>query len=339
MQSNINMILAALIFVAANTPQARAELVRGTTANGCSYQVINGEYRYNCPTNAKTPIEPIATTPAPAPTATPQVQNIQTTAPQIMPVAIEAPQDQSQRVLGENSRRVHTIESENTFEAKPNNSKADSLYASAAIGSNTMTQASSNSTAFGIGLGTDLDDFLGLEIGYSYSKQDMQMGLANRPGPAVPSNPYGSSTDSYLSSHLISAEVQYHLTELGHRLRPFVGGGLAWRSSTLAEDLSYQNSYQNNYAYGNTATSAMNQNGQLNQKSLGALASLGAKLRISDTVQIVGSFRYFLPLSRQDAVITSDANRSNSGTHLLANDKDLTGSSQYQLLAGVQLFF
>jgi hypothetical protein len=111
------------------------------------------------------------------------------------------------------------------------------------------------------------------------------------------------------------------------RLRPFAGVGLGWRFASLEEDLPYANTNYQNSNY------SVAKNAKLKQSSFVQVTSFGLKLKVSDNVQLAGVFRYFLPLSRQQAFISSDSSRLNLG------DSDYTGSSQYQLNAGLQVFF
>lgn len=325
------IFLASLVLVSA---AANAELVRGNTANGCSYQVINGEYRYNCDAKAPQGLAPAGqvvadqtTSVAAANTAVPEVTPPQ---PQVMPVTIVPVQNQNERVLGEGrARPVHSRNSYSSIEAEAPEaaSPADKVYVGAQLGNTTVTKAQNGSTGISLNLGTDIDDFWGIEIDYSYAKQDMLMGLANRQGAGTISTTSKAKNDSTLSTHLISAEAQWHLTESGRRLRPFAGGGLGFRFAKLAEDLPYS------YTGYQSSPYTVSRDAELKQTSFGAVTSAGVKFQVSDSVQLAGIFRYFLPLSRQDAVVSSESSRLNQG------DSDFTGSSQYQLSAGLLVFF
>jgi opacity protein-like surface antigen len=197
----------------------------------------------------------------------------------------------------------------------------DATYVGALLGSATISDPGAGSaTGLGVVLGTSLDDFLGIEFGYSFTKMDTRLDLPSRAGTSSAQNP-ANSTDSSLASHLVTAEFQAHLTDALKRLRPYAGLGLGWKSSTLQEELP-------------PTYYAQNANASLSQTALGPVASAGTKFRLTPTFQLGFSFRYFLPLSRQTARLSADGD-----TRLRLSDAKLTGSAQHQVSGGLLYSF
>lgn len=301
---------------------AFAQEITGKTANGCSYRIINGQYLTTCDEQkAAAPEQPqmAAAAPAAAPVVTsydavPVRQNFAAPQPAVNaqpePARPAIPVQTSAIVVPQSTYQERRQEQRDQF--------VDATYVGGAIGSSTITESNAgSSTGFGVALGTNLDDFLGIELGYAYTNQDQNLGLAARAGsPQAP-----GASDASLRSHLISAEIQAHLTDIFKRLRPYAGLGLAWKSSTLEEEA--QPALYPSYGLPNA------KGGSIEQTSLGAIASAGTKFRLTQTLQLGVAFRYFLPLSRQAARL------SEGGTRLTQADARLTGSSQHQFSGGL----
>lgn len=300
------------IAVSQCTGLAFAQEITGKTADGCSYRIINGQYLTSCDQKTEPPTPQAA--PAPVVTsydAVPVRQSFAAPQPVSAPVSEPAPAatQSSAIVVPQSTYQDRRQEQRDQY--------VDATYVGGAIGSSTITESNAgSSTGFGVALGTNLDDFLGIELGYAYTNQDLNLGLAARGGA-----PQAAGTsDASLRSHLISAEIQGHLTDVFKRLRPYAGLGLAWKSSTLEEDA--QPAF---YPYSVQSTKG----GSIQQTSLGAIASAGTKFRLTQTLQLGVAFRYFLPLSRQNPTLGS------AGTRLTQADSRLTGSSQHQFSGGL----
>jgi outer membrane protein W len=150
---------------------------------------------------------------------------------------------------------------------------------------------------------------------------------------AYTSSPYAQANDATLRSHLITGEVQGHLTNSLKRLRPYLGAGLGWKASSVEE-----NSLGTNY--GNAVSG-----GSLSQSSLGGIGSAGVKFRIARALNFDAAFRYYFPILRQDSKIEEPGNSFGgygvypTATRLTKADDALTGSAQYQILGGLQYLF
>ncbi|MGZ3652142.1 MAG: outer membrane beta-barrel protein [Bdellovibrionota bacterium] len=328
----------------------------GRTADGCTYKVINGQYLTSCASKR-------GAAAAPSPAAHDQIHTVSSApvtdygnVPMYRNASVAAPSLPPQQPHQGYSAPISSIERENTpadaeiddhFEANRahlKNKLLDQTYAGLQVGASNMKESNSGSgTGFGLQVGTNIDDTFGVELGFSYAKQDLGLGLASRGGTVDPSQDPGqqgpvmgqgsvsSGSDSTLSSNLFTGEVLAHLTDPVKRLRPYVGGGLGWRSATLTE---------------NASTSQFGQSlagGSLHQNTLGALASAGTKLRLTKTLGLGFAFNYFLPVARQDSRLEQPAAAFNaqspSTSKLSASDDLLTGSAQYQVLGGVQYSF
>lgn len=340
----------------ANTAHAN---VNGKTADGCSYKIINGQYLTTCP-NQNKPNSDAGTAVVQAPVAQDSVR-VNAGRPigsyGDVPVrhnpAAAAPELPPQQPV--NVQRNASISS--AFEPNPTGESRmedlheerrdalktrllDKTYAGLTLGASNMKESNSGSTVgLGLTLGTNIDDHFGVEIAWGYAKQKLQLGLASRGAnvdePALPGSA-PSSSDAALTSHLFTGEVQAHLTDPLKRLRPYLGAGLGWRSANLSETRSQFGGQELGY---NTSLGG----GSLHQSAFGGLATAGTKLRLSKAFHLGFAFRYFFPLVRQESRLEQPAaaypGQPSSATKLTQADDILTGSSQYQVLGGVQYAF
>lgn len=314
-----------------------AYALSGRTADGCSYKVINGQYLHSCD---KSPVAPAPVLMASASQAVPVVTSYGDVPVRsgtvIAPSA--APQG-SLAIVPVSTVSQGTIvnQAEEARYQKRVDQVVDATYAGASIGSTNVKEAGA-ATGFSASVGTLLDEYFGVELGYNYSKQGLQLGLAQRADPSGAGvlAPY-SRDDANLRTHLITGELQAHLTNALKRFRPFVGAGLGWKSSSLEENRDSSLAYSG-YGYGN----GNNSNGSLSQSAFGALGSAGAKLKVGRAVYLNFAFRYFFPLAREDARLRQEqqvAYSPVSQSRLNQDDDRLTGSSQYQLQGGLQMAF
>ncbi|NUM88123.1 MAG: outer membrane beta-barrel protein [Bdellovibrionales bacterium] len=303
-------LLALLVAALAGTSALAND--SGATANGCTYAIVNGNYTYSCQ-------------PAAEPAAAPTAAVAPTTAPAVMQISSEPPRNQSQVVRNDAPPPAPSPASTASFTAEKT-PFSDSLYLGSNIGSVSVTESKSGSaTGLGLSVSQNLDDFVGFELGYSYAKTNLNLGLAQREGQTP-----RSQNDSSLANHLVSGEVQFHLTDTLKRLRPFAGVGLGWRASSLEED-----------AYSGYGGSYGHSGGSLSQNGVGLVGSLGAKIRLADRYQLSAGMRYFRPLSTQNATLSTNA-ASNvygsttpaAGTRLSPSDSALTSSSLLQIYGG-----
>jgi hypothetical protein len=341
---------------------ALAEDTSGRTADGCTYKVINGQYLTSCPKRgealaARDSVHTIAAAPAPVTSydSIPVHRNYAAAAPQL------APQQPSVSYGVSSIERDNGVGSE--YDARDDlkrerlHSKlVDQTYVGVQIGASNVKESNAGSaTGFGLELGTNVDDTFGFEFGYSYSKQNLNLGLSSRdstdpsaaalgtsdgsvnstssivnsPGSTT-GYPTSTGSDSTLSTNLFRGEVLAHLTDSVKRLRPYVGAGLGWRTATLQENSSSS-------VYGGPVAG-----GSLHQNALGGIASAGTKLRIAKSLSLSFAFDYYLPISRASARLEQPVTAMNgtpSSSKLTSSDSLLTGSSQYQILGGVQYAF
>lgn len=318
------MILALFLSLTA-TAQANS----GRTADGCSYRIINGQYLTSCD-------KPKA---GPAVAASDSVTNINS-APVVtsygnVPVrakAFEAPAPAptlSVQVETPSQGKM-ADEAQESRRHRERQKAVDSTYAGVQLGSTSIKNANS-STGLGLVLGTYLDDHFGFELGYSYTKQDLNLGLDNRENNLEKEGadlPRLSRSDASLKSHLVSGEMQGYLTDPLKRLRPYLGLGLGWKSNTLSEKTT-----QSYSGYGRPS------GGSLSQSSLGGLGSAGAKFRIGKAFQLGLAMRYFFPLVTQDPKLEQAAGPYGQESRITRADEAVTGSSQYQIFGGVHYAF
>jgi opacity protein-like surface antigen len=344
------MKFSVLILSILAATSARAE--SGRTADGCTYRILNGQYLTDCSAKKKkepaseaaaapVPNEPVYSEPvssygdvpmrqnpfAPVPSVQPQPAPV-VKAPDIVKVPLAPAPGPSALSAYETTLR--------DFEENRKQRRIDRIverpYVSATIGSTTITNTDSGSaTGFGLNVGTLLDEYFGVELGYTYAKQGLNLGLPNRFGGTIAA--YGQD-DASLKSHLINIELQGYVTNALRRFRPFLGLGLGLKSSTLTE-LADERS-------GPTYTG---NDGTLTQTSFGGSASAGAKLRVSKDLSLGVAFRYFFPFARQTPRLEQPApvygipGDNPPTTTLTKADDSLTGSSQYQFSGGLQYAF
>lgn len=290
--------LTAAVLGAANSALAQST---GKTANGCSYEVINGKYFYNCPTGgaeaaaggavASTTSGTASAAAAAAPIGSypqEQKQPLEVISPSL-------PRDPGDVKLM-HGKSVSTIDHD---KKESDSNFGETTYAGVSLGATNFLgndTLKSSATAYGVQLGTNVSDYFGLELGYSYAKTELFLGLEQRSGGRVvtprtrnagyDANPSLENVDSALTAHVINAEGQFFLTHARSRFRPFGGLGLAYKSASLKE----------NFPVGTTGAS----NSSLEQTAFGATAAVGAKFRISDSFQVAAAFRFLIPISTSD---------------------------------------
>ncbi|MGZ6286829.1 MAG: outer membrane beta-barrel protein [Bdellovibrionota bacterium] len=352
-----------LMGLALTTSLSSAFAASGKTADGCSYQIVNGQYLTTCAKTKATSSDQVASAAAapqaapqaaaPAPTSydsvpmryepsAPHPSVTQTSLqPETMNVQIATPQN---KLVGQKDDREDRDDfSNNNWErgrSRQHQELIDSTYVGAFLGASTMSSVSAGS-ALGVGLnvGTNIDDNFGFELGYSYSSQDLNLNLDSRASAdplATSTAGYAHQNDATLRSHLFSGEFQGHFTDSFKRLRPYLGAGLGWKASSVEE-----NTISN--SYGPAATSG----GTLSQNTLGGIASAGVKFRISNAFNFGAAFKYFMPILHQNSKLEQpQSNYSGYGvyptaaeTRLTKADDALTGSGQYQILGGLQYLF
>jgi hypothetical protein len=353
--NHLTLIFALSLSVLA--PKAWADL-SGLAADGCSFQVINGVYMHSCSdkggqagrgnqataTSARRGLVANETVASETITSYSSVQ-MRSAPLSLSPPALSAAPARPTLVSsleGQNFRSAQDIQEERLIR-----SLVERTFVSLSAGTASTKGSGAEGLGLGVSLGTNLDEFFGAEIGYSFSRQSMNLGLENRQGSASVLDSERSSlasqwpvagssrnsratsnNDSSLANHLFAAEVQGHLTSVRRRLRPFLGAGLSWRSSQLEEE---------------ELPAGVN-GGVLRQSSLNASGSAGAKLRVGRNVQLAFAFRYISPLLKQESQLDAPQATARSGllaptSKLEAQDSRLTSASLTQLIGGVQVYF
>ena len=344
-----------------------AHAVSGRTADGCTYRIINGQYLTSCPKDkevakARTPA-PIEAPTVAAPIAPEAVANYgdvpmrqnpnapvpsveilppssevivnKPAAPSIMNVGITTPS----RVQVRGEYAIEETRAAHRRDERMNRA-LDKINVGISGGSTTISASGNSGLGLGATIATPLDEYFAVELGYSFARQDLNLGLNQRDTEkASISNfapgPYNAN-DSRLQSHLVSLEAQGYFTNALRRFRPYLGAGVGFKSSTLDEKTNY-NPY--------TGTGELIYPGSLSQTSFGGIGEAGAKVRVGKDVSLGFSFRYYFPFTRQAANLEQaplnlyGSDGAPSDTRLSRSDDKLTGSSQYQLMGGVQYAF
>jgi hypothetical protein len=307
----------------------------GKTADGCTYKVINGQYLTSCdPTPQAASDQVVVASAAPAVVASAPVTSygavpmranpdalvpsVQTVAPQTMTVSLSTAV-QSSLVIEE------AVEPQESFK--------DYTYVGANLSSTSIKEGGS-STGLGATIGANLDEYFGVELGYNYTSQGLNLGLDTR-GNTL-GDTYPAREDSALKSHLITAEFQGYATNSNRRFRPYLGLGMGVKLSSLKEKTLGSG---NNYGYYGNETPT----GTLSQTSFGGIGSAGAKVRVGKAFQVGVAFRYFFPLLRQESSLRQQRSTygeyASAQTRLTKADEALTGASQYQLQGGLEYSF
>jgi opacity protein-like surface antigen len=138
-----------------------------------------------------------------------------------------------------------------------------------------------NQYSLGAGVGFDVSDHVALDLGYTFA--NYQVGLRNAPV-------YGGFQLNQLTykSNTIDAGVRFYLTGVDSKVRPFLGGGLAY-------SIGYVN-YNRNMMYNPYLNSG--QDYQLNQFQ-GALQA-GIDFKISSGISIGLTYKLMRPLSTSE---------------------------------------
>lgn len=343
-----------LLAVAASITSTASANSSGKTADGCSYKIINGQYLTSCPNKPNSDAGTAVLSPPVAQDTVrvnsgrpigsygdvPVRHNPSAVAPELppqQPVNVNRNQNVSSAFEPKSESSLEDLHEEKREAVKSR--MLDKTYAGLTLGASNMKESNSGSTVgMGLTLGTNIDDHFGVELGWGYAKQNLNLGLASRGSNVDQQGMFPtSSSDASLSSHLFTGEVQAHLTDPVKRLRPYIGGGLGWRSAKLAETRS-QPAVGQDLGY-STATGG----GSLHQSAFGGLATAGTKLRIAKAWNLGFAFRYFFPIVRQEARLEQPASAypgaPGGESKLSQGDDILTGSSQYQVLGGVQYAF
>ena len=364
-------------------PTRGATQSSGKTANGCTYEVVNGKYYYNCPeAKAADVAAPASAAPATVAVAIAEAppaaaQAISAPNSSYYPQEPKGPAEVVSPTLPRNSREYSTLRGKaNPFpvdpraEDGPEASFGEMTYAGISLGStnflNTETLKGAT-TAYGVQVGTNVNEYLGIELGYSYAKTEAYLGLEQRSngrvvtpftrarqasaaGQAGDPNPPLENVDTTLTAHLINMEGQFHLTKAKARFRPYAGVGLGYKASNLQE----------NFPVGTTGAA----NASVAQGSLGATAGIGAKFRVSESIQVAAAFRFFIPVSTSepewstqptpprsagpgaaanaqggDPSAAAQYNNSRAQNLYQGSDTKLTSSALSQIAATVQYIF
>lgn len=323
----------------------------GRTADGCTYKILNGQYLTDCskkeaPVEASAPVANVEAAPAPAAAPSfvtsygdvPVRNNPLAPAPSVQTVSAPAPvaAPTMNVTLTPPSQTTLVMDLEDSRHRRRVDKLIEQPYVGVLVGATTISASNKGaSTGLGVNVGTLLDEHFGVELGYNYARQGLNLGLDQRgsePGAGV-LNTYRAREDASLKAHLLSLEAQGYLTGALRRFRPYLGLGLGWKSSTLSEIAS-----QDQYSYGYGTSS-------LTQTSIGGLGTAGAKLRVGKDLAVAFAFRYYFPFARQHARLEQPSpfyglpGDSPDTARITQADDGLTGSSQYQISGGLQYAF
>lgn len=146
--------------------------------------------------------------------------------------------------------------------------------------------------ALGVGLGFDVSDNVGVELGYSYGENALKLNYV--PGAYGPYySPYTSARELVYKSNTFDLGMKLYLSGLDAKVRPFVGAGVAYTVGFVNYD---SRSIQELQAYGaNLRTTDY----QLTQFQ-GALQA-GLELKIASNVSIGATYKLLKPLSSNES--------------------------------------
>ena len=272
--------------------------------------MINGKYYYECP---KTEQSPNATKPLldlnKKPELVAQVQN--TPAPtRAVEYNATMKQPQSANVVSKSlprgNRQVPVLERNENDSPRGAVDPAifgNFVYGGVKLGRTNFTDTDNldgSATGYGVMLGTNVTEFIGIAISYFYQKTSVFLGLEDRSGGAVitpftrnrnsgfsndptRTNPPLYNKDSYLYAHTITAEAQLHLTNTKQKFRPFIELGVGYKVSGLQEDFP-----------AGTVGGALS---SVSQNAFGLVAGIGAKYVLSNSIQVAADFRFFIPVT------------------------------------------
>ncbi len=146
----------------------------------------------------------------------------------------------------------------------------------------------------GAGLDMGVSDHLGFEINYSYSDYGLALNDSTALALSGLLNPYGfayggaNNWTGALKQNVVDAGLKLHLLGMASRIRPFIGGGGGYSRSFLNYDPRILN-FLRQYGYGVPADYELSQ--------FLAYATAGLEIRISKSVNVGASYRYYTVLS------------------------------------------
>ncbi|MCO5142087.1 MAG: hypothetical protein M9962_03240 [Oligoflexia bacterium] len=325
----------------------------GKTANGCTYSIINGKYLYTCAGEkiSNTQSDQIVTSYSSVPVR----ENPEAAAPSRVVVEQKTvssidPNQGPQFDETMNRSQMEAYVNRVTKSSRATDKLIDATFFGIRANTFSNNKIASSGVGFGLTAGTNLDEFFAVELAYAFSKQDINLGLSNR---GFDPNQNSTTTvksgnDTSLTNHLISTEIQAHLTDVTKKLRPYLGAGFGWRISKLKEKAN--SSSNNNNSFGGVMMNQSQNLGVLKQSSFGALASAGAKFRASKVMTLQVGFQYFIPVVRQSALLETETTNSNGQglnngfslappSRLAEGDSNVTSASQYQIFGGLLFSF
>jgi len=146
--------------------------------------------------------------------------------------------------------------------------------------------------ALGVGLGFDVSDNVGVELGYAYSENALKLNYV--PGAyGATYNAYTTSRELVYKSNTFDIGMKLYLSGLDAKVRPFVGAGMAYTVGFVNYDARTLSELQASGA--NLRTNDY----QLNQFQ-GALQT-GLELKIGTNVSIGATYKLLKPLNSNES--------------------------------------
>lgn len=137
----------------------------------------------------------------------------------------------------------------------------------------------------GIGIGFDVSDNVGIELGYSYSELGLRM-----------NSPYGvyqPVNELNFKNNTIDAVMKLYLTGTDAKVRPYIGGGGAYSMGYVNYDQSLQQAFM---AYGQWYRGT---DYSLNQFQ--AVAQGGVDFKIAPNISLGAAYKFLKPLSSSES--------------------------------------
>ena len=142
----------------------------------------------------------------------------------------------------------------------------------------------------GVGIGFEASDYVGVEIGYSYSENGVRLDSTNTGGY------YGYQTTNQLTfkNNTFDIALKLYASSTDSKVRPYIGGGGAYSMGYINYDQQQQQAY--GYYYG-----AANNSSDYQLKQFQGMAEAGLDIKLASNISLGAAFKFYKPLSSTES--------------------------------------
>jgi outer membrane protein W len=140
----------------------------------------------------------------------------------------------------------------------------------------------------GVGLGFDVSDHVGVELGYSYSEIGVRYTDAYTYGGY-----YAPVNELNFKNNTFDVAAKFFFTDLEAKVRPYIGGGMAYSTGSINYDERYQQMWATTYQWYRASDYTLNQ--------FQGLAQAGMDLRVAPNITIGAAYKFLKPISSNES--------------------------------------